>query len=114
MIFMNLTLKNNCGLKLVEKPKEMTICLLNYQDTLPLSINQECMVNSTDSIDFLVFGGIDRLKSYSNSVYEFNFNSKKWSLFDVKGRTPNQRYSHSAIVNADKMYIFGGGENSIK
>jgi hypothetical protein len=107
---MNLTLKNNYGLKLVEKQKEMTTYLQNYQDTLLLSTKQGCMVIQwiPKLNPSLVFGGIDRLKSYSNSVYEFNFNSKKWSLFDVKGRTPNQRYSHSAIVNADKMYIFGG------
>ena len=48
------------------------------------------------------------MKNYSNSVYEFNFESKKWSLFEVKGRIPRKRYSHSAIIHNKKMYIFGG------
>eukprot|EP01080_Neovahlkampfia_damariscottae_P008181 gene8181-9_t len=75
-------------------------------DNIPAKLSGHTAIVYKSSM--YVFGGIDRLKNYSNSVYEFNFETKKWKLFEVKGRIPSKRYSHSAILYNEKMYIFGG------
>jgi len=54
-----------------------------------------------------VFGGFDS-GMRQNSVISYDFVANKWSKITTKGKGPVARAGHSAVIEDDKMYIFGG------
>jgi N-acetylneuraminic acid mutarotase len=66
-----------------------------------------------------LFGGITDDIATNNDkfvsmIYSFNLNSLKWNIPTVKGMQPERRRQvNSVIDNTGKMYIFGGGADSL-
>lgn len=57
-----------------------------------------------------VFGGQDDDNNKLGDLWEFDINAAKWTqLVPQEGEyTPIPRSGHTAVVNGDKMFIFGG------
>ncbi|CAF1026965.1 unnamed protein product [Adineta ricciae] len=62
---------------------------------------------------FYLWGGRNDHPGTCNRLFCFNPKSCKWSIVPVTGRDiPSSRDGHSACVIDDRMYIFGGFEDS--
>eukprot|EP00736_Rhodelphis_marinus_P013577 Rmarinus@m.23354 len=58
-----------------------------------------------------IFGGADATHDYEvNDFYEFNFETRVWTAVKCTEDPPCPRSSHTAVLNDDKMYVFGGSE----
>mmetsp|Transcript_8304 Transcript_8304/g.16372 ORF Transcript_8304/g.16372 Transcript_8304/m.16372 type:complete len:738 (+) Transcript_8304:1846-4059(+) len=55
-----------------------------------------------------VFGGVDKQQVRYNDLYEFNTDTKEWSLKHASGQMPTSRTFHRALMHGDDMYILGG------
>lgn len=57
-----------------------------------------------------IYGGYIDMKSSSDQLWSFDFDTMQWSLLDSAqgGMNPGPRHSHSAISHLDCMYLFGG------
>lgn len=61
-----------------------------------------------------VYGGFEDFRGSSGQLWEYEFANRRWLLRDLSStsaRQPEPRHSHSAIVHADSMYIYGGLSN---
>nr|CCA23939.1 conserved hypothetical protein [Albugo laibachii Nc14] len=59
----------------------------------------------------IVFGGWDGHNTL-DTLYEFNFYTRHWTLLESTESTPSHRYRHSVVVYDDEMYVFGGVDKS--
>lgn len=57
-----------------------------------------------------VFGGFDGDK-WLNDLYEFDINTKEWSLVTPGSKVPAARCRHTANLYKHKIYIFGGNDS---
>ena len=57
-----------------------------------------------------IFGG-ENEKGTNNELFEFNFDTKKWTKIETKGDIPKIRSDHSCTVYGDSMIIIGGLES---
>lgn len=55
----------------------------------------------------LVFGGFTGTEKL-DTLYKFNFDTRKWKLVHVEGPSPPPRFCHTAVVHDGNMYVFGG------
>eukprot|EP00026_Physarum_polycephalum_P006344 Phypoly_transcript_06386.p1 GENE.Phypoly_transcript_06386~~Phypoly_transcript_06386.p1 ORF type:complete len:559 (+),score=85.81 Phypoly_transcript_06386:102-1778(+) len=63
--------------------------------------------------NFFIFGG--KSNGYRNDCYQLNGEFVNWDplrKLETKGAPPTPRYGHTAVTYADKMYVFGGYDNS--
>jgi N-acetylneuraminic acid mutarotase len=58
-----------------------------------------------------IFGGWDGKNSFGD-MHQFNFVTNAWTEIPKQEFTPSPRRTHVAFVNQDKMYIFGGFDES--
>uniref|UniRef100_A0A7E4VZJ0 Kelch domain-containing protein n=1 Tax=Panagrellus redivivus TaxID=6233 RepID=A0A7E4VZJ0_PANRE len=59
-----------------------------------------------------LWGGRNDQYGSSSDLHEYNPETRKWTSIPVKGTIPPARDGHTAVTFNDKMYIFGGFENS--
>ena len=60
-----------------------------------------------------LFGGVYG-KDYYNDLYKYNTFTKTWSCVNFKGKPPQNRYKHEAIITREgNLFIIGGccGDN---
>jgi N-acetylneuraminic acid mutarotase len=68
----------------------------------------------------IVFGGyLSGMKAgkYSNSVYSFGFNDRKWRVLSTTASQdgkPHRRAGHAAQIIGSKLFIFGGNNEKRK
>jgi len=57
-----------------------------------------------------VFGGQDDDNNKLDDLWEFDINAKSWKQIDLPENSyrPMPRSGHTAVVNGEKMFIFGG------
>ncbi|KAJ5074183.1 hypothetical protein M0811_00812 [Anaeramoeba ignava] len=55
-----------------------------------------------------IFGGYNKLVSYLNDVYSFDFQSFEWTFHQTSGSQPSVRSLHSASIFQHYLYIYGG------
>eukprot|EP01125_Pyxidicula_operculata_P009526 TRINITY_DN3139_c0_g1_i1.p1 TRINITY_DN3139_c0_g1~~TRINITY_DN3139_c0_g1_i1.p1 ORF type:complete len:819 (-),score=143.43 TRINITY_DN3139_c0_g1_i1:8-2464(-) len=58
----------------------------------------------------LLFGG--KSNGYSKAIWKFDAAYEEWSQVHYTGDGPDGCYGHSAVVHKNKMYVFGGYDNS--
>lgn len=58
----------------------------------------------------IVFGGLEdgTIERYTNDLFFFDCRLLEWKKPEVEGVLPTKRYFHSALLNGNSMYIFGG------
>ncbi|CAG9854868.1 unnamed protein product [Phyllotreta striolata] len=60
----------------------------------------------------LIYGGYQDLKGSTNELWAYHFETDSWHLISTAGRgsdqTPPPRHKHSAILQGDAMWIYGG------
>jgi len=66
-----------------------------------------CLHNSV----YLLFGGCDGCK-YSNSLFRFDPFTLRTEQLRPTGNAPSPRYMHRSLILSDKMYVFGGGNQT--
>lgn len=57
-----------------------------------------------------VFGGYIDMRGASDELWQYEFDTSKWTRIKWKGEGPSPRYSHSAAVGAGGMWVYGGLE----
>jgi len=60
-----------------------------------------------------LFGGYNGC-DFTNSLFSFDFNKKKWKEVVTTGDIPSVRSAHVGVVMNDKMYIFGGWNGKVQ
>jgi N-acetylneuraminic acid mutarotase len=55
-----------------------------------------------------IFGGVDKQQVRYNDLYEFQTDTKEWSVKHASGQMPTSRTFHRALMHGDDMYILGG------
>ena len=58
-----------------------------------------------------VYGGYQDLKGSSSELWTFDLDTEQWHLFTCSGKKsgyPSGRHWHSAVVDSEFMYVFGG------
>ncbi|XP_067943596.1 kelch domain-containing protein 3-like [Watersipora subatra] len=60
----------------------------------------------------IIYGGRNEVDGVSDHVYKFDVGTGLWSRPEVSGTKPPGRDGHSCTVIGDKMYLFGGYEES--
>jgi N-acetylneuraminic acid mutarotase len=83
----------------------------SQKDSIPfISIDQPAVY--LDGMIY-IFGGIiiepNGSVTFLNDVWKYDISTEVWTLMKTTGVRPNPRAINSAIVNNEKMYIFGGG-----
>ena len=64
-------------------------------------------VSMTYKKKFILFGGYDE-RTWLNDMYEFDFETWKWSSIVLAGNVPSIRSCPSWARRGDKVYVFGG------
>lgn len=54
-----------------------------------------------------IFGGLGS-NGYKNDLYIYDIHLKKWSKPNFTGDKPSSRHLHTALIYNEKMFIFGG------
>jgi len=55
------------------------------------------------------FGGWNGFsRTWYNDLHVFHFATKHWRVINATGDIPPKRTSHAAVINNNKMYVFGG------
>eukprot|EP01080_Neovahlkampfia_damariscottae_P007201 gene7201-11517_t len=54
--------------------------------------------------EMIIFGGFT-YGICSNSLFSFNFDSKKWRIIQQFGDIPTSRYSHTSVIYKNKMFV---------
>lgn len=57
-----------------------------------------------------VFGGYIDMRGASDELWQYELDTSKWNRIKWKGEGPSPRYSHSAVVGAGGMWVYGGLE----
>lgn len=59
--------------------------------------------------EIITFGGYKRVSLVrSNDVHALNIDSKCWTKLQMRGKLPQPRIGHSALLRGTKMYLYGG------
>ena len=58
--------------------------------------------------EIISFGGYNRQYQRNNTTYAFNVESKTWKKLEMRGKPPEPRSAHAAVIYGTKMYVFGG------
>ena len=69
---------------------------------------------NTGITKLLIFGGQNNLKKFE-TVHEFDFSTKRWTLLQTKNtQLLKARFAYSACMShyEDKVYLFGGSQDS--
>eukprot|EP00903_Cladosiphon_okamuranus_P018577 g17100.t1 len=66
------------------------------------------MVHHSTSNRLVLFGGSTGLE-YFDDVHAFDLATGSWTLLATMGDRPSPRYKHQAFIDADFMYVIGGG-----
>ena len=59
----------------------------------------------------ILFGGSNGLKKH-NDLFELNLDSLEWNKINFDGLSPSGRFGHSAVIDNDLMYVFGGWDGA--
>ena len=70
-------------------------------------IPRESHTAVTSSDNMYVYGGYNFREGNLDDFYEFNFQTKKWSLIN-KNSTNIARCGHTSVIYNQCMYLFGG------
>lgn len=54
-----------------------------------------------------VIGGVGD-KRYYNDVWVLDVEARSWSRADIHGQPPQGRFSHTAVVAHNDIFIYGG------
>eukprot|EP00752_Nemacystus_decipiens_P004691 g4279.t1 len=66
------------------------------------------MVHHSASNRLVLFGGSTGLE-YFDDTHAFDLAAGSWTLLATVGERPSPRYKHQAFIDADFMYVIGGG-----
>eukprot|EP00755_Sulcionema_specki_P032090 Sspe_Gene.97986::Locus_71471_Transcript_1_1_Confidence_1.000_Length_1427::g.97986::m.97986 len=58
--------------------------------------------------DMLIFGGVTEGNVFLNDVWTFSLENRKWKCVETSGQAPCPRRRHTATVEGNTMYVFGG------
>lgn len=61
-----------------------------------------------------IFGGRDNDDKTHNDIFEFRFDTLRWTKITPGGHPPPPRFYHSLVVFKDSIYLFGGSDGSAK
>jgi len=61
-----------------------------------------------------IFAGYDNAAMTCNDLYSFDIETNTWEKIKAQGTIPPSRFMHSAVVQYNAMYVFGGqGDNAL-
>lgn len=47
-----------------------------------------------------------------DELYEFSFETNRWSLVQTRGKKPSARLGHAVVVVNDMLYLYGGWDRN--
>jgi len=59
-----------------------------------------------------VFGGVDSKDRASNELWSFDLKELEWTKWPQEGDVPSHRLRHKSVLINNKMFIFGGRNNT--
>jgi len=80
---------------------------IQHKPIWPQTIDSHSAVIDEKNKKMLIYGGLSKYKTTSD-IWEYDITKEEWKKLEVKGKIPEGRSCHAAVLQDNSMFIYGG------